>query len=447
MSDTELDLLVLGSGTAGVAAAAACAAEGWRVAVADPAPFGGTCALRGCDPKKILRRGAEIVDAARLLEGRGIDPAGLAIDWAGLMAHKRGFTDAMPQRIEQHLDSLGVRILRGAGAWVSPEVVEVAGERIRARHVVIATGAVPRPLGFDGADLVTDSTGFLELEALPERIVFIGGGFISFEFAHIAARAGAACTIVHRHERPLSGYDPDLVDALTVRTAELGVRIEKDRDVAAVRRAGAALEVTLNDGSVIAADLVVHGAGRVPNTRALGLDAGGIAHSERGIAVDDQLRSTSNPRVFAAGDVADSPGAPLTPVASLEGSAVAQTLLGTGTAPNYRGIPRTVFTIPELTRVGLDADEAREAGHRARVDPSDTAEWFSNYRVGETAAAAHVVVDEDTDVVLGAQLLGPEYAELVNVFALAVRLGLTTAQLGDVVMAYPTVGSDLASLL
>ncbi|WP_221583896.1 NAD(P)/FAD-dependent oxidoreductase [Microbacterium sp. G2-8] len=444
---TMYDLIVLGSGTAGVAAAGKCAEAGWRVALADPLPLGGTCALRGCDPKKILRRGAEVVDAARLLDGRGI-AGDTAIDWGALQRHKRGFTDPMPGRIEEYLESVGVDVFHAAARFTGRDEVEIDGERLRAQYVLVATGARPRPLDIPGADLVSDSTAFLSLDELPKRILFIGGGFISFEFAHIAQRAGSACVIAHRHDRPLAGFDPGLIDRLVAHTADLGVDLRATADVTAISSVPGSLVATLSTGEQVEADLVVHGAGRIAHLDSLDLDAAGVAWSERGVEVADHLQSTTNPHVFAAGDAADTAGRPLTPIASTEGALAASNMLEEARAtPDYRGTPTTVFTIPELTRVGMLEDEAREAGYDVRVSEHDTGSWFSNYRVAESTAGVRIVIDTATDRVLGAHLLGPEYAELVNLFAMAIRLGLTTEQLSSVTMSYPSVGSDLSSML
>lgn len=450
MSD-RFDLVVIGAGMAAVSAASKCAAAGWSVAVVDELPYGGTCALRGCDPKKILRRGAEIVEAARLMRGNGIDDAGLRVDWGELVAFKRRFTDATPPRIEDGLRRNGVTTLHGTARFTGPDSVEVAGRRLEARHFLIATGARPRPLAVPGAGHLTDSTRFMELDALPRRIVFIGGGYISFEFAHMAARAGAEVTILHRAPRPLKAFDPELVDRLVQRSTSAGIDIRLGTTLEAVEPAGEGFVVRARrngEDCRWTADLVVHGAGRIPALEHLDLDAAGVAYGERGVTVSASLQSVSNPAVFAAGDAADTPGAPLTPVAVAEGKVAAGNMLrGERREPDYGGVPSVVFTLPELARVGLLESEARERGRELRVRFTDTGGWYSNLRVGEPCAAAKVLIDEATDEILGAHLLGPEYAELVNLFALAIKLGLKAGDLKRMPAAYPTVGSDLGSLL
>ena len=447
----HFDLIVVGAGMAGVAAANKCAAHGWEVAIVDALPYGGTCALRGCDPKKILRRGAEIIDSARLMRGKGIDDTGLTINWTDLMKHKHGFTDPVPQSMEDGLTGNGVTTLHGHARFVGPRQIEIDGVSYEADRFLVATGARPRPLDFPGDEHLIDSTSFLDLDALPQRILFVGGGFISFEFAHIAARAGSSPIIVDRGERPLKNFDPDLVERLVERGRGVGIDVRRNTTVLDVKPSAGGFQVTLeHDGTreVIETDLLVHGAGRVAELGDVGLDAAGVQWGEHGIQVADHLQSVTNPAVWAAGDSANTGGMPLTPVAVSEAKVAASNMLkNTTTAPDYAGIPTAVFTIPELARVGVLESEARAAGTDLVVRYSDTSGWYSNYRTGETAAAAKILIDQSTDQIVGAHLLGPEYGELINTLALAIKLGLTTRQLKSATAAYPTVGSDLGSML
>ena len=419
------DLIVIGAGMAGVAAANKCASKGWKVAIVDALPYGGTCALRGCDPKKMLRRGAEIIDAARLMQGNGINPGEIRIDWADLVAFTRTFTGKMPGKIEASLDDKGVTTLHGSARFVDENTIEIDGkERLQADHILIATGSKPRPIDIPGAAHLTDSTEFMRMETLPKRILFIGGGFISFEFAHIAARAGSKVCIVDRGERPLKGFDVDLVERLVKRGGEVGVEVRRRTSLKSIRRDGSSYLVTVetdNQTEDLQADLVVHGAGRVPAIDQLDLSAAAIEASASGIAV---------------------------PVAVFEGKVAASNMLkGNQTEPDYKGVPSVVFTIPELARVGMLEEEAIEVGYQVRVAENDTSGWYSNIRVGENCAGTKIIIDDDTDKILGGHLLGHGYGELVNFLGLAMRLGLTTGDLKKMVSAYPSVGSDLGSML
>lgn len=445
------DLIVIGAGMAGVSAANKCASKGWKVAIVDALPYGGTCALRGCDPKKILRRGAEIIDSARLMHGKGINDEGLSINWADLMKHKHGFTDPVPQNTEDSLTSNGIDTLHGVARFTDKNSIEISGTAYEATHFLIATGARPRPLDFPGHQHLIDSTDFLDLEVLPPRILFVGGGFISFEFAHISARAGSAPTILDRGARPLKGFDPDLVELLITRGTEAGIELQRSTTITAIERSESGYQVSVERSGQIETlefDLVVHGAGRTPELAGLDLDAAGVEWDEHGVHVAPHLQSTTNPAVYAAGDSANSPGMPLTPVAVFEGKVAASNMLkATTTVPNYAGVPTAVFTIPELARVGMLEQDATDQGIDLDVRYNDTSGWYSNYRIGETTAAAKILIDRATDRIVGAHLLGPEYGELINFLALAMKLDLTTRQLKSMTAAYPTVGSDLGSML
>ncbi len=445
------DLLVIGAGMAGVAAANKCASQGWQVAIVDAQPYGGTCALRGCDPKKILRRGAEIIDSARLMRGKGIDDSALRINWQDLMRHKRGFTDPVPHNLERDLASRGVETLHGQARFLDKNRVDIAGASLEAAHFLITTGAHPRPLDFPGNEHLIDSTDFLNRDALPPRILFVGGGFISFEFAHIAARAGCSPTVIDRGPRPLKGFDPDLVDLLIERSRQAGISVSPSTIVTAVDKTDAGYRAHIDASGApetIECDLIVHGAGREADLAGLDLDVAGVDWGLRGVSVAGHLQSTTNPAVYAAGDSADTPGMPLTPVAVFEGKVAASNMVnGTTRTPDYAAVPTAVFTIPELVRVGMLEQEASEIGLDIDVRYSDTSGWYSNYRIGETTAAAKILVDRGTDQVVGAHLLGPEYAEVINILGLAMKLNLTTRQLKSMTAAYPTVGSDLGSML
>jgi glutathione reductase (NADPH) len=447
--DRDYDLVVVGTGvTSGVATR--CREAGWRVAVVDRRPFGGTCALRGCVPKKVLVGAAEAVNAARDLADKGVPAGALALEWPALMRFKRSFVDGTPERTEQAWAKIGVEQFHGVARFVGPTTLRVGDERLSARRILIAAGAVPMPFRFPGADRLTTSEQFLNLDHLPPRVVFVGGGYISFEFAHVAARAGAEVTVLHRGARPLERFDAGLVDLLVRRTRELGIRVELEADVRAVEPMADHLVVRCvqrGQERSFEADLAVHGAGRVPEIDDLDLEAGGVARERRGVTVNEFLQSVSNPAVYAGGDAAAS-GPPLTPKADHDVTVLTTNLLeGNRRTPNYDGLASAVFTIPPLASAGLTDDEARAAGRKFRTSARDTSDGFHTRRLGETASGFKVLVEEDTDHVIGAHLLGPHAEEVINIFALAIRQRVPARELQQVIFAYPTSGSDVRFML
>jgi len=449
MVDRQYDLVVVGTGVAS-AVASRCRAAGWSVAVVDSRPFGGTCALRGCIPKKVLVNAAEAVQAAQNMSGRGVRARELTIDWPELMQFKRTFTDPVPELTEQSWMKAGVDLFRGRARFVGPTTLAVKDDRLVGRRVLIAAGAMPAPMRFPGSQHVTTSEQFLELPTLPPRLVFVGGGYISFEFAHVAARAGARVTILHRGARPLEGFDPDLVDLLVKRTREVGIRVEVATDVRGIDASNGQLTVRGVAGGEerrFEADVVVHGAGRVPEIDDLDLEAAGIKREERGVTVNEYLQSVSNPSVYAAGDAAAA-GPPLTPKAAHDVEVVSTNLLeGNTRRVNYDAIATVVFAIPPLAATGLTEDAARAKGLKYGVRWQDTSQWLSARRLGETGSGFKVLVEEGTRRILGAHLLGPHADVAINIFAVAIRARIPADDLKAVLFAYPTVASDIPFML
>ena len=447
--ERRFDLVVVGTGVAS-AVASRCREAGWTVAVVDSRPFGGTCALRGCVPKKILVGAAEAIHHARDMATIGVPAAQLTIDWPALMGFKRSMIDATPQRTEDAWAKLGVEQFHGRARFVDSTTLAVGDDRLIGRRVLIAAGAIPAPLKFRGAHHLATSEDFLNLDRMPARIVFVGGGYISFELAHVAARAGADVTILHRGARPLEGFDPDLVDLLVRRTRELGIRVELDLEVLDLDSGGGGLSVRgVQRGTErrFEADMAVHGAGRVPELDDLDLDRAGVKRQQRGVIVNEYLQSVSNPMVYAGGDAAAS-GPPLTPKADHDAGVLVSNLLeGNHRAVNYEGIASAVFTIPPLASAGLTENAARVAGLKFRTSRQDTSGWFNSRRVGETASGFKVLIEEGTGRILGAHLLGPDAAEVINLFALAIRLRIGADDMKQVLFAYPTYGSDIRFML
>ena len=363
------DLIVIGTGSAGATVARKAREAGKTVAIVDKLPFGGTCSQRGCDPKKVLVGAAELIARSEQMRGKGINQPP-AIDWADLMRFKKTFTEPVPQKAETKFADLGIHMFHGAATFVLAHTVRVGDEELTADHIVIATGQRPKPLAILGEELLIDSTDFLELTQLPEKIVMVGGGYIAFEFAHIAARAGANVTILHQGKRPLEGFDADLVGLLVKAMEAIGIRIVLEANVIAIEGKADNLTVRYkqhHENHTVSTNLVVHAAGRVADVAELALEKADVAVDEKGVTVNEHLQSVSNPTIYACGDVADK-GAPLTPLASYEGNIVADNILN-GNRQTYQDnpIPTAVFTVPTLASVGLTEEQARKQGRNVKI--------------------------------------------------------------------------------
>ena len=300
------DLVVIGTGTAAAGVASRCKAAGWQVAVIDHLPFGGTCALRGCDPKRVLVEVAEVVDEAQRLRRAGATGEH-SLRWHDMIRFKRSFTDPVPVTTEQSFVKSGIDAYHGLARFCGSTSVDVNGEILEGRFVLIATGAVPMRLGIPGEEHLATSTDFLELDELPKRIALAGGGFIAAEFSHVAERAGASVVVLEVADRMLMPFDPDLVDWLMARSREVGIDVRLNTKVEAVEKRGAAFSVHASSSGqqqTIETDLVVHAAGRVPDLEPLNLSAAHVESEGGRLSLNKYLQSTSNPAVYAAGDAA-----------------------------------------------------------------------------------------------------------------------------------------------
>ncbi|KUK47970.1 MAG: Pyridine nucleotide-disulfide oxidoreductase [Actinobacteria bacterium 66_15] len=441
----RFDVIVIGTGVAGQTAASELAAAGRSVAITDSREYGGTCSLRGCEPKKVLFTAAEVVERARDQKGHGLEGA-LRLDWSSLLAFKRSFTEPVPGRIEEWLAGAGVTLLHGPARFDGPDVLDIGGVRYSADRIVVATGAMPRPLRIPGEEHVLDSEDFLAAGHVGPRVVFVGGGYVSFEFAHIAAAAGAKVTILHRGPRVLEAFDPDLADMVVSGYRSAGIDVFTNATVTEVRDDDGMFTVICEEGLEVSAETVVHGAGRVPAISGLGLEAAGIEHGRRGIEVDGRMRSVGNERVYAVGD-ASATGAPLTPVATAQARVAVADILEPGSAEFAPPVtPSVVFSDPILASVGMTVEQAEAQGIEVEAKLTDTSGWAAARRIGQQVSGAKTIVERGSGRVVGVHLLGHTAGEIINVFAVAMACGQTASDLKRAIWAYPTGASEIPHL-
>jgi glutathione reductase (NADPH) len=446
---SRYDVIVVGSGTAATVAATRLQAAGKQLAIIDFRPFGGTCALRGCDPKKILVGAAGALDHVWRMQDKGID-SGARINWPELIGFKRGFTDPIPQKKEQSYAGMGIDTYHGRARFTGTNTLQVNGDTLEADSIVIAAGAEPVRLGMPGEEHLITNEDFLTMESLPESMVLVGGGYIAAEFSHVAARAGAKVTVLQRGKRMLKHFDPELVDWLMPSFERIGVEVKTETQVESVEKIGEGYRVTASQGEqkiTLEAECVVHAAGRKPALQTLDLAAANVAEDKGRIRLNEYLQSVSNPAIYAAGDAAQM-GPPLTPVASHDAKIVASNLLeGNRHKPDYRGVPSVAFTIPPIASVGLSEADAREQQLDVTVKSQLAADWFTARQTAEPIYGFKTLVDKQSDRVLGAHLVGPHADEVINLFSFAIRQQMTATALTSTMFAYPTAASDISSML
>ena len=446
----KYDLVVIGTGVAGLTAPFTCREAGLTVAVIDKLPFGGTCALRACDPKKVLVGSAEIMDRIHRMKGFGIEE-GSRVNWEDLMAFKRTFTKGFSERIEKDFLSAGIDTYHGVASFVSENEILVDDEKIGFNHILLATGAKPAPIHIEGEEHVLLSDNFLELEHLPKRLVFIGGGFISFEFAHISALAGSKVHILHRNETPLKSFDQELVSQLVKRSEELGIQLHLNTEPTGVVKIDDHYVVhALENGKniEIQCEGVFHGAGRIPDVEDLNLEKGNVTSDKRGVTVNEFLQSVSNERVYSAGDAAASKGLPFTSVATRESPIVAENILkGNARQLDYSVVPSIVFTQPKLAMIGLTEAKALEKGYDIDVKRFETTNWYTYRRTREAVAMTKTIIDKKTGKLIGVHVLGSNADELINYFAMIMKFDLPYEEVKSMIFAYPTSASDLEYFL
>ena len=449
MPSETYDVAILGGGNAGFGVTVPTRAAGMKVLLVESRDLGGTCPNRGCTPKKVLVAAAHALHEIAQAHVHGITVGKPSLDWTALIDREKELIRGIPDRLAKTLQDRGVDLIRDHAKFAGSNAIVAGGRRIEAKHIVIATGSKPRPLPIPGAELLITSDEVLSERTLPGSVVFVGGGVIALEFSHVYARAGAEVTILEVLPRLLPALDADAVQEVHKESERLGIKVHTGVKVKRVEQAGGKLRTTFEkDGKEISvdSDRVVNGAGRIANVEQLDLDAGGIAHDGFKIPLDDYLRSKSNPSVYVCGDVTAAPQ--LSPIATYEGQLVGRNIVeGPKLKPDYASIPSCVFTVPALATVGLSEEKAKDGGLKTRVQVNDMLSWLSARTFAETVAWSKIIVEEDTDRIVGAHFVGHSGEELINIFGLAMQHGITASQIRDFVFAYPSFSADIKSML
>lgn len=443
------DLLVIGSGPAGGRAASEARKKGWNVAIIEESAFGGTCPNRGCDPKKVLVGIASIYDDAKRVLGSGLDGE-VNLNWKDLKSFKEFFTNPVPQSVEDSLQREGIDTFEGTASFQDPHTITVGNQTLTGKKIIIATGAKPVDLPIDGGEYMTRSDEFFELDEIPERVLFVGGGYISFEFAHLCARLGKEVIILHKGKHVLENFDHEMSNKLIELTKDAGVDIHVGTEVKSIEKQQESRFLVrakkFEHQHDFKADLIVHGAGRTPNLDGLELEQAGIDFSDDGIQVNSHYQSTSHRHIYAAGDVAATGLPPLTPVAGQEMEHLLQHLLeGKEMNAINTPIPSVVFTYPKLAKVGLTQQEASDRKIPYEVQSKSISSFFSYKRTKEAGAYVKILTNPETDEIIGAHFLTSSADHLINLFTLAIYKKVTKQELSSLLWAYPSEESDIPS--
>ncbi|AKA48300.1 hypothetical protein IX51_03400 [uncultured archaeon] len=446
----KYDLIIIGSGSASTTTAFRALKAGKKIAVIDQKPIGGTCALRGCDPKKVMVGVTDSLEHAKRLQGYGISDFKGELNWDELMKFKSSFTEPMSKKIEESLVKSGIDVHRGRAKFIKPDTLEVEGKPLEAEKFLISSGVKAATLNFPGSEYLIDNEEFLNLPSLPKNLVFIGGGYISVEFASIARKAGSEATIIQHSDRILVNFDKEVAEVLSKQLKDSGIRTLTSSSVKEIQKSGGKYEIRLaKDGKEhsITADLVVHGAGREFDSD-MGLEVGQVKWSRKGVAVNEYLQSVSNPRVYAAGDSADTSGPKLTPIAVMEGNIAAENIInGNSVKANYTGIPTSVFSSPPLAMVGITEEGASRKGIKTTVKKGEMTSWYNSRRRMVPSSFYKIIMNEDSSKILGAHILGENSEETINIFALAIRLGIDVKTLLSIPYTYPSDTNDIRYMI
>lgn len=445
MSRFDYDLFVIGAGSGGVRAARISAGHGARVGICEESRVGGTCVIRGCVPKKLMVYAAQFSEAFEDAAGYGWQPGERRFSWPDLIAAKDREIDRLEGIYQRLLDHAGVDLHRGRGRLIDAQRVEVDGQEFSAEHILIATGGRPWRPEIPGAELGIVSDDVFDLPGLPNRVLVVGAGYIAVEFAGILNGLGSKVTLAYRRDLLLRGFDDDVRRAVDAGMRGRGIDIQYQCQPARLERVDKEIEVTFSDERRERYDCVLFATGRSPYTWDLGLEQAGV-HTGPGRRIEvDEWSRTSAESVFAVGDVTDRIN--LTPVALMEGHAFADTRFGGMKRPvDHANTPAAVFSQPPVGTVGLSEAQARDQGRKLRIFRSSFTPMKYTLAGRQEKALMKLVVDADSDQVLGCHLVGPDAPEILQGFAVALRAGLSKADFDRTIGIHPTSAEELVTL-
>ncbi|WP_407309195.1 glutathione-disulfide reductase [Pseudomonas sp. nanlin1] len=443
----DFDLFVIGAGSGGVRAARFAAGFGAKVAVAESRYLGGTCVNVGCVPKKLLVYGAHFADEFEQAQGFGWSVPTPSFDWPTLIANKNREIQRLNGIYRKLLQDSGVQIFESHARLTGPHELEVDGQRVTAERILIATGGWPMIPEIPGREHAISSNEAFFLEALPKRVIVVGGGYIAVEFAGIFQGLGAQTQLLYRGDLFLRGFDGSVRKHLAEELTKRGLDLQFNSDIARIDKlADGSLKATLKDGRELQADCILYATGRRPMLDNLGLDNTAVKLTDKGFIEVDGLFQTSEPSILALGDVIGR--VQLTPVALAEGMAVARRLFKPEQyrPVDYRHIPTAVFSQPNIGTVGLTEEQASEQGHSLKIFESRFRPMKLTLTDCQEKTLMKLVVDADDDRVLGCHIVGPDAGEIIQGIAVAIKAGATKQVFDDTIGVHPTSAEELVTL-
>jgi glutathione reductase (NADPH) len=447
MTGFDYDLFVIGAGSGGVRAARISAKHGAKVAIAEEFRVGGTCVIRGCVPKKLLVYASKFAEEFEDAIGFGWTSEKVSFDWSTLIENKDREIDRLNKAYIRNLEAAGAELILERAEVQDCNTIRLASGRIvTAKYILVATGATPFvPRHLPGHELAITSNEAFHLEQLPRRICIVGGGYIAVEFAGIFQGLGVETILIYRGEKILRGFDDDVRDHLTAEMLKKGIEIRCGAEVSKIEKSGEGVRVTLEDGAVFGAGHIMFATGRIPHVAGLGLENAGVHITPHyAVKVDEYSRSNID-NIYAVGDVTNRVN--LTPVAIREGHAFADNVFGgKDIKVDHAQIPTAVFSQPEIGTVGMTEAQAREAFPKIDIYKISFRPMKHTLSGRDERTLMKLVVDGESDRVLGCHICGPDAGEMAQLLGISIRLGAKKSDFDATMAVHPTASEELVTM-
>lgn len=445
MANYDYDLFVIGAGSGGVRAARMSASFGARVAIAEDRYYGGTCVNVGCVPKKLFVYASHFREDFEIARSFGWSMSDIRFNWQQLIQNKNAEIKRLNGVYERILDDAGVTIIDGRASLLDQHTVEINGKRITSERILVATGGWPSVPDIPGKEHVITSNEAFFLDALPKKIVIVGGGYIAVEFAGIFHGLGVDTTLVYRGPLFLRGFDRDLRRHLADEMQGRGIKLLFDTNIDSVKKEDGQFKITYTNETRDSSDLVMYATGRAPNTADLGLEKVGVKLNDKGAIVVNEKYQSSVESIYAIGDVTDRVN--LTPVALAEGMVLARTLYNQQSGlVDYNGIPTCIFSQPNLGTVGLTEEQARERYNDIDIYKSSFKPMKMSFMQSDEETFMKLVVEKTTDRVVGVHMLGPDAGEIIQGMSIAMKAEATKSQFDATIGIHPTAAEEFVTM-